>query len=128
MANEIVPIRTVKHYIKEFAPSCVSPTADRNLIREQLLDAFSKEVFGQIVFKYKEVDPLKKSDKTLDDKTRLGIRNILHQADRKWKRLCVEFSKYKETYTLIQPNDLIEHLKEQMKLTDSEDWKEIEHA
>ena len=51
----------------------------------------------------------------VDPETKRQVDNILSNSVRKWKRLCIEFSKYKETYNLIQPSDLMVTLEDIVK-------------
>lgn len=120
MAEIIIPVRSVKQYFKEFAVNGIGKGADRTEIHDAILDAFQKEIFGQITLKYHDSAVLSNPVETVDDATRQGVRNILDQADRKWKRLCSEFSKYKETFSLIVPNELMESLKDISKIQESE--------
>ena len=44
---DIVPIRSIKQYIREFGyEGIVKNHANKSLVKEQILDAFQKEVFG----------------------------------------------------------------------------------
>ena len=119
MAETIVPIRSVKQYMKEFVFNGIGKGAKPNLVREQILDAFQKEIFGQITMKYHDPELLSRGEETVDERTREGIRNILDNANRKFKRLCVELSKYKETYNLIQPGELMERMRDIVKIQES---------
>ena len=117
MAETIVPIRSVKQYIKEFGYEAIGRQgAKPNLVREQILDAFQKEIFGQITMKYHDAELLSREEEKVDEHTRAGVRNILENANRKWKRLCIEFSKFKETYNLIQPNELMARMTDIVKI------------
>lgn len=119
--QEIVPIRSVKQYMREFIyEGMVKNGAKPAMVREQLLDAFQKEVFGQLMFKYRDIFLLSKDEKTVDEKTREGVRNILDNANRKWKRLCIELARFKETHSLISPDDLMERLKDVVDIQESE--------
>lgn len=74
--SEKIIIRSVKQYFNEFIyenRSVMNNPLDRARIKLQLLDAFRKEIFEQIVLK-------------------LGpeaVSNILTNAFRKWRRLCM---------------------------------------
>lgn len=116
VAETIVPIRSVKQYLKEFGNDGIGRGAKPSLIHDQVLDAFQKEIFGQITMKYHDAELLSRGEETVDDATREGIRHILENANRKWKRLCIEFSKYKETYNLIQPGELMERMRDIVKI------------
>lgn len=120
MAETMVPVRSVKQYFKEFGVNGIGKGADRTEIHDAILDAFKKEVFGQITLRYHDAEILSKPEETIDEATRIGVRNILDQENRKWKRLCTEFSKYKETFSLIAPSELMESLKDVVKIQESE--------
>lgn len=120
MANEFVPIRSVKQYIKEFGVEGIAKGANKELVRKQLLDAFQKEIFGQIVMRYHDPALLSRPYEYIDEETRIGIRHILENTNRKWKRLCMEFAKYKETHSLILPDDLMLYLKDVVHIQEQE--------
>lgn len=121
MAAEMVPIRSIKQYIREFGyEGLVKGGMSRGLVKEQILDAFQKEVFGQIVFRYKDPALLSKPTDSVSEETRQGVRHILSNARWKWKRLCAEFNKYPETRDLIYSDDLMERLKDIVKIQESE--------
>lgn len=116
MAEQMVPIRSVKGYIKEFAIEAIGKKhADPDLVRQQILDAFHKEIFGQLMMKFGDPELLAFDISAVDPETKRQVDNILSNSVRKWKRLCIEFSKYKETYNLIQPSDLMVTLEEIVK-------------
>lgn len=89
--NEMVQIRSVKQYFQDFI---VEPLKDKKSIQEidlipikkQMLDAFRKEIFGQIVFK---LGP-EAATMSRDDLAKLDmVNNILVQSARKWRRICI---------------------------------------
>lgn len=113
MSAQMVPIRSVKSYIKDFGIEGLQKGAEPKFIKQQLLDSFQKEIFGQIMFRYNDVDILSKlDDPDISDSTRQGIRNILDNANRKWRRLCIEFPRFPGAYNLIQPDELMAYLKD----------------
>lgn len=121
MATEIVPIRSIQQYLREFGyEAIVKNHADRGLVKEQIIDAFQKEIFGQIVFKYKDAALLSRPDEQIDEKTREGVRHILSNAKWKWKRVCAEFNKYRETKDLISEDELLLRLQDIVKIQESE--------
>lgn len=121
MATEIVPIRSIQQYLREFGyEAIVKNHADRGLVKEQIIDAFQKEIFGQIVFKYKDAALLSRPDEQIDEKTREGVRHILSNAKWKWKRVCAEFNKYRETKDLISEDELLLRLQDVVKIQESE--------
>lgn len=121
MATEMVPIRSIKQYLREFGyEALVKNKANRSLVKEQIIDAFQKEIFGQIVFKYHDAAILSRPTEQIDEKTRDGVRHILTNARWKWKRLCGEFNKYRETRDLISEDELMLRLQDIVKIQESE--------
>ena len=121
MPAQMVPIRSIKQYIREFGyEGIVKNNGDRALIKEQIIDAFQKEIFGQIMLRYNDPALLSKPTQYVDEKTREGVRHILSNARWKWKRLCAEFNKYPETRNLIYPDELMSRLKDVVKIQESE--------
>ena len=113
MSEYMVPIRSVKGYLKEFAIEAIGKQkADPNLVKQQILDAFHKEIFGQLTMKFGDPELLDMDIQKVDPDTKRQVDNILSNSVRKWKRLCIEFAKYKETYNLIFPSDLMTTLEE----------------
>lgn len=89
--NEMVQVPSVKQYFNTYI---VEPLKDKKNIQEldllkvkaQVLDAFKKELFGQIVFKLgPEAATMSRDELAKID----AIHNILVQTFRKWKRLCI---------------------------------------
>lgn len=120
MADTMVTIRSVKQYFKEYGINGIGKGGDRTEIHNAILHEFKQEIFGQITMRYHDAEILSKPEETIDEATRIGVRNILDQADRKWRRLCTEFSKYKETFNLIEPKELMEYVKDIVKIQESE--------
>ena len=116
MAEQMVPIRSVKGYIKEFAIEAIGKKhADPDLVKQQILDAFHKEIFGQLMMKFGDPELLAIDVSAVDPETKRQVDNILSNSVRKWKRLCIEFAKYKETYNLLMPSDLMVTLEDIVK-------------
>ena len=113
MSQEMLPIRSVKHYFNEFI---VEGLKDKKSIQEidlidvkaKILKAFQQELYGQIIFK---LGPAA-ADMKPDDLANLdGIQNILQQTFRKWRRLCILCSE-KGLDNFFQLEDLQEALKD----------------
>lgn len=87
--SEQVIIRSVKQYFNEFIyenRSVMNNPLDRARIKLQLLDAFRKEVFEQIVLK---LGP-EAANVSRDELASIEfVSNILKNAFRKWRRLCM---------------------------------------
>ena len=89
MAEQFIQIRSVKQYIRDFLQpnlNGLNSPMQRAQIKMQILDAFRKEVFEQIVGKY-GADVLQKPRDELAELD--GIQNILNNSFRKWRRLCI---------------------------------------
>ena len=108
MAEQFVRIRSVKEYFKEFAVEAIGKKkTSPDLVRDQLLDSFRREIFDQLTLKFKDPYILAKDASQIDDDTKEKVNNIISNTVRKWKRLCIEFSKYRETFNVIMPGDLM---------------------
>ena len=110
---EMVMVRSVKNYFNEFI---VSPAKEHGIewlsknylmVKKQILDAFRKEIFGQVVFK---LGP-KAATISKDELAKMdGIQNILQQSFRKWRRLCILCSEF--GFSFMGLEDLKEALEE----------------
>lgn len=108
MSEQMVMIRSVKNYIKEFGIEAIGKKhADPELVKQQILDAFHKEIFGQLTMKFGDPELLAYDISAVDPETKRQVDNILSNSVRKWKRLCIEFAKYRETFNLLHPSDLM---------------------
>lgn len=94
--NEMIQIRSVKQYFNDFIVEELKGLkkvreVDLIPVKQKILDAFKKEIFGQIVFKLG--DNAKNMSK--DDLAKLDVVNdILVQSFRKWRRLCILCGEY----------------------------------
>lgn len=122
MAEQFIPIRSVKGYFKEFCvEALVKKKGDRNLIKNQLIAAFKDELFNQFSMKLGDPQILAKEDSLVDPETKQTVDNILSNTVRKWKRLCIECQKYRETCNWIFPSELMTNLEDTVKaLTEGE--------
>ena len=122
MAEQMVTVRSVKGYFKEFGIEAIGKKkADPDLVKQQILDAFQKEIFGQLAMKFGDPAMLAKDISEVDPETKRQIDNILSNSVRKWKRLCIVFAQYKETHNLIMPSDLMVTLEDIVKVQTGED-------
>ena len=122
MSETFVPIRSVKGYFKEFGIEAIGKKhADPKLVKEQILDAFQKEIFGQLVMKFGDVEMLARDINTVDPETKQQVDNILRNSTRKWMRLCQVLAQYRETFNLIMPSDLMNSLDDIVKTQTGED-------
>lgn len=94
--NEMIQIRSVKQYFNDFIVEELKGLkkvreVDLIPVKQKILDAFKKEIFGQIIFKLG--DDAKTMSK--DDLAKLDVvNNILVQSFRKWRRLCILCGEY----------------------------------
>lgn len=94
--TEMVQIRSVKQYFNDFVVKGLEGKEKVNQvdlipIKNAILDAFRKEIFGQIVFKLGE----DAKTMTKDDLAKVEyVNNILIMSFRKWRRLCILCSEY----------------------------------
>ena len=116
MSEQMVTVRSVKGYFKEFGIEAIGKKkADPDLVKHQILDAFQKEIFGQLAMKFGDPAMLAKDISAVDPETKRQIDNILSNSVRKWKRLCMVFAQYRETHDLIMPSDLMVSLEDIVK-------------
>lgn len=114
--SEMLQIRSVKGYFKEFAIEAIGKKhADKALVRQQILDAFQKEIFGQLAMKFGDPEMLAFDIEAVDPETKRQVDNILSNSVRKYKRLCMEFAKYRETQDVIFPSDLMTTIEDIVK-------------
>lgn len=116
MSEQMVTVRSVKGYFKEFGIEAIGKKkADPDLVKQQILDAFQKEIFGQLAMKFGDPAMLSKDISAVDPETKRQIDNILSNSVRKWRRLCMVFAQYRETHDLIMPSDLMVSLEDIVK-------------
>ena len=122
MSEQMVTVRSVNGYIKEFGIEAIGKKhADPDLVKQQILDAFQKEIFGQLVMKFGDVEILARDIDTVDPETKKQVDNILRNSTRKWMRLCQVFAQYKETFNLLMPSDLMNSLDDIVKTQTGEE-------
>lgn len=125
MAEVMTPIRSVQGYFKAFAIEAIGKkNADRELVKEQILDAFQKEIFGQIVGRYGDPNLLAKNEWDVDPEVKLGVDNILRNSLQKWKKLVGLFGKYRETANLLYEKDLMQSLDDIVSIQTNDEEKE----
>lgn len=113
MAETLVRIRSVKDYMKEFGVDAIGRKhQDPELVKQQILDAFRREIFEQLALRFDDVTVLAKPEDEVDPETKRMADNILRNCMRKWKRLCIEFSKYRETFGLLHMEDLMDSMED----------------
>lgn len=94
--SDMVQIRSVKQYINDFIVEGLKDIAnpseiDLIRIKRQMIDAFRREIFGQIAFKIgPEAATMSRDDMAKID----AVNNILVQSFRKWRRICIICSEH----------------------------------
>jgi hypothetical protein len=102
--QEQVVVMSAEQYFKKYAVEGIGKGADRWMVKRQMVEAFRKEIFGLVAMRAKknfEDIPLEG-----DPEASRIAKNVIHDATRKWKKLCDMFSRYQETQNLIGPHDL----------------------
>ena len=103
--NEMIRIRSAEEYFEEFGRQALyKDKADPKMVRNQLVDAFHKEIFGLVAARAKkrfdEIPPE-------GDPEALRIaRNVVKDATRKWKKVVEMFERYRETSGCIKYDDI----------------------
>ena len=98
-------IRSAKDYFEEYGREALyKQKADKKLVKQQLIDAFHKEIFGLVAMRAK---------KRFDDIPMEGdpealriASNVVKDETKKWKKLCDMLNYYAETSGCIQYSDL----------------------
>ena len=120
--SEGVQILSVNGYMKKYAVDGIGKGADRWQIKRQMLDEFRREIFNLSVFR---VGAKVFSDEWEgDDEDRRKLENIIDNANKKWRSICKEFEKYKETCGLLKETDLQDYLNDRMNLVDETEENE----
>lgn len=102
--EEKVTILSVAQYFDKYAVNGIGKGMDRILIKNQLVDAFRKEIFGLVALRskktFKEIPPE-------GDPEALRIaKSVIKEETKKWRSLIRMFEKYRETSGLLSPDDL----------------------
>ena len=103
--NDMVKIRSAQQYFEEYGREALyKQKADKKLVKQQLIDAFHKEIFGLVAMRAKK----KFDDIPVEgDPEALKIAaNVIKDTTRKWKKLCDMLNTYRETSGCIQYSDL----------------------
>lgn len=116
MAENFYPVRSVKRYFNDFIyEGLVKKHLDPKLVKNQILDAFHKEIFNQLMTNVGDPGVLAKDISTIDPETKRRIDNIISNSVRKWKRLCIETARYDAIHNLLLPSDLMVTLEDIVK-------------
>lgn len=100
---EILTIRSWRNMWNDYVVEGLKKGAKREEIRRNLIEAFRKEIFGQLTFRLKTTDLLKvpMTPESIDI-----VRNITTNEKSKWRALIRECKKYPQTRDLIREEDL----------------------
>ena len=101
MGRQVI-IRTKEQFWKDYVLEGISKKLSKEQIKANLLNAFRGELFGQITMASPE------GLINADDQTKRKVSNIIKQSGNKWKSLCMECNKYRETRGMIKPSDVLE--------------------
>lgn len=108
--SEMIRIRSIREYFDEFAVHGIGKGQPTELVKQQILDAFRKEMFDQITWKLKISDISEAED---NPENRSVVENIMKNTYKKWVGLIKLFNRYRETMNVLKPEDLDELLQEQ---------------
>ena len=101
--TDMLTIHSWRHMWDYYIVDGLRKGVKREEIRQNLIDAFRKEIFGQMMFRMK-VDDLKQAQETPEN---VGIvTNIVVQARKKWVALIKMCNRYQETKDPIRESDL----------------------
>ena len=114
MTSKVI-IRSKDEYWRSYIIKGLAEKLSKEQIKRNLLDAFSKEIFGQITLRTK-TDDWSSVPETPEAKK--AVENIAKQAQNKWISLCIMCARYKETHGLILPSDIETITDERGKNTD----------
>ena len=101
--NDMIRIRSIREYFEEFGIHGIGKGQPVDLVKNQIMDAFRKEIFDQISWKLK-VNDISEVENT--PKNNLIIENIMKQSYKKWVGLVRIFNRYRETLNVLKPDDL----------------------
>lgn len=101
--SDMIRIRSIADYLQEFGNDGVGKGVPVAQVKEQILDAFRKEMFDQICWKTKvehwqDAEPTPENEKI--------VQNIFRQTYKKYLGVVNAFNRYAETYNMLKPDDL----------------------
>lgn len=120
MSQQQIPILSINGYMHKYGVEQIGKeNADRWHVKRAMLDEFRREIFNLSV---NAIGPqVFSEDYEGTDKERTKLENILRNANQKWKGVCREFEKYKETSGLLKEEDLMNYLNDRLDLSKSMD-------
>ena len=102
--REMTPVLSAEQYFDKYARNGIAKGMDRILVKNQLIDAFRKEIFGLITMRAKkQFDDIPPDD---DPEALRIARNVIKDTMNKWKKLVAMFEMYRETSGLLTVDDL----------------------
>lgn len=103
MSERIITVRSWKEMWNDYIYEGYKKGLKNPEIRKNLIEAFRKEIFDQIMDKA-NVRDIEEIEQTMANSDM--VRNIFRNSYNKWKRLVAECRKSFKTATLIRENDL----------------------
>ena len=106
--KEIVQVLRAEDYFETYGRNGIGKGMDRMLVKRQLIDTFRKEIFGLVAMRAK-----KNFDEIPPEGDPEAIRiaqNVIKDETKKWIKLCKMFAKYKETYGLLNYDDITKEI------------------
>ena len=103
MADQVT-VRRIADYWDEFIKDGLAKGLKKEDIRNKLVDAFRKEMFGLMTMRLK-VEDLREAPQT--EKNMRKIETVTRETFRKWNNLCALCRRFRETKDLIRPEDLV---------------------
>lgn len=101
--TDMVQIRSWRQMWNDYIYEGVKQNLNRNTIRRNLVEAFRKELFDQMMFRTNVEDLSQAIQSPENEKL---VTNLVENSRKKWWRLMEECQKHVETYNLILESDL----------------------
>lgn len=101
--NNMVQVRGWKQMWNDYIVEGLSKGVKRETIRRNLVEAFRKEIFDQMMFRM-NVEDLSQAIHSPENEQM--VINLMKNEKKKWMRLVAECNRYRETYNLIIESDL----------------------
>lgn len=102
--EEMVRVRSADEYFEVYGKEGIGKGMDRIMIRNQLIDAFHKEIFGLVAMRAKK--QLSDIPAEGDPEAMRIARNVIRDTTKKWLKLVKMFEMYRETSGLLKPEDI----------------------
>lgn len=102
-APEMIRIRTITEYLQEFGNDGIGKGVPVATVKEQILDAFRKEIFDQITWKLK-ISDIQEVKETPEN--RKIVENIMKNTYKKFIGVIKAFNRFRETLNMLRPEDL----------------------